>query len=554
MKLKHFKIEHFRSIQSATITFPENKPVILFGPNNVGKSNILKAFDVLLGEKYPTYTDFQDSDHFNRDKDDFPQISLSASFDEPIHQTRNGESFNTICFTTNFEFENKTENTLHSPTGQKLWISNEDRAKCNFILIDASRDMSRQLSYFSQYSILSKMAKKLHNSLVAQTKTQLDEHFENIKTIFESIPEYQSFVSNLQTAFAGNINGFDHKLEIDLSAYDPNNYFHSLRIIAKEGNQTRSYDEFGTGEQQILLMSFVKAYAQTFRGENFVLGIEEPEAHLHPLAQKWLAKNIEALAADGLQIIITTHSPEFLSIQNLDGFVRVVKEDNLTNTTQFSTQRFCEKCIELGSNAEKTTAETILSYYEVNTFYDQLRAFFARKIILVEGPTEAHSLPSYFRNHGMELNSLGVEIVDCRGKSQIARNYRLFKSYGYECFCLFDSDGSDKEKVRGNEELSAIFGFNKDLMNKEPRDFTFDTNQKYGYFGVDFENYMRSHFENYQTQESEIVGTKVQKAKVISSSNSELRPDFILRIAESIGLINIAPQEVVASDVEEIPF
>lgn len=154
----------------------------------------------------------------------------------------------------------------------------------------------------------------------------------------------------------------------------------------------------------------------------------------------------------------------------------------------------------------------------------------------------------------MELNSLGVEIVDCRGKSQIARNYRLFKSYGYECFCLFDSDGSDKEKVRGNEELSAIFGFNKDLMNKEPRDFTFDTNQKYGYFGVDFENYMRSHFENYQTQESEIVGTKVQKAKVISSSNSELRPDFILRIAESIGLINIAPQEVVASDVEEIPF
>ena len=101
-------------------------------------------------------------------------------------------------------------------------------------------------------------------------------------------------MKDYRKAFESNIDGFEHKLEIDLSAYDPNNYFNSLRIIAKEGTDNRSFDEFGTGEQQILLMSFVKAYAETFKGENFILGIEEPEAHLHPIAQKWLAKIFRA--------------------------------------------------------------------------------------------------------------------------------------------------------------------------------------------------------------------------------------------------------------------
>jgi predicted ATPase len=71
-----------------------------------------------------------------------------------------------------------------------------------------------------------------------------------------------------------------------------------------------AYEELGTGEQQVLAISFAHAYAGSFR-TGFILAIEEPEAHLHPLAQAWLAEKIHEMCADGLQIILTTHSPPY---------------------------------------------------------------------------------------------------------------------------------------------------------------------------------------------------------------------------------------------------
>lgn len=82
----------------------------------------------------------------------------------------------------------------------------------------------------------------------------------------------------------GSVKGFVHSLAVDFSAYDPNNYAKSMRIFAKEGDCIRGFEEFGTGEQQVLLMAFVKAYMKVFSSEHFVLIVEEPEAHLHPLA------------------------------------------------------------------------------------------------------------------------------------------------------------------------------------------------------------------------------------------------------------------------------
>ena len=563
MRLEYLKINTFRSIEGITIRFPKNKPVVIFGPNNVGKSNILRAMDCLLGEKYSPYFDFQDSDYFLRDKQEFPNISLRATFDEEFYKNEKyNQSSKSISFTTNLDVKGRTENAYHfDDEGRtKMFLSNEQRSQCSFILVDATRDISRQLSYYSQYSLLSKMAKKMHGAIVETTKKELDDHFTNIKKTFESVPEYKQFHERLQESFQNNISGFEHKLEIDLSAYDPNNYFNSLRIIAKDGTGVRSFDEFGTGEQQILLMSFVKAYAETFKGQNFILGIEEPEAHLHPLAQRWLAKNINNIASSGVQVVITTHSPEFLDIENLEGFVKAYKVEGVTKITQNSPKRLAEKCIEFGADAKKVTEGNILDFYKTNTFYDQLKGFFARKIILVEGPTEVFSLPNYFSNHGYDLIKNGVDIIDCRGKSQIARNYRLFSAYEYYCFCRFDGDNVDEEKQRGNKELADIFKFDADKTISKEDIFTCDAEHRYGYFGKDFESYMRKNIEGYSKQEVGISGSKPLKAKIISQL-CDIKPDFINQIAQSLNIEsdNEENNKIVADpntviDPDDIPF
>ena len=67
MRIEKINIQKYRSIDDIVISFPENKPVVLFGPNNAGKSNILSAIERLLGEKYPTYIEMLESDYFKRD-------------------------------------------------------------------------------------------------------------------------------------------------------------------------------------------------------------------------------------------------------------------------------------------------------------------------------------------------------------------------------------------------------------------------------------------------------------------------------------------------------
>jgi len=56
-KLKSITIENYRSIGNSpvTIKFPENQPVILIGENNSGKTNIIRAIEILFGEWHPKY-------------------------------------------------------------------------------------------------------------------------------------------------------------------------------------------------------------------------------------------------------------------------------------------------------------------------------------------------------------------------------------------------------------------------------------------------------------------------------------------------------------------
>jgi putative ATP-dependent endonuclease of OLD family len=373
------------------------------------------------------------------------------------------------------------------------------------------------------------MSKKMHTSLVSSQKDELDKIFEKLKELYEKVEDFQSFYNKLQHNFNSNIDGFEHKLDIDFSAYDPNNYFKSLRIVSKEGDNIHSFEEFGTGEQQILLMSFIKAYAETFNDENFIFIVEEPEAHLHPLAQRWLFKNLMNISSNGVQVIISTHSPEFLDIKCLEGFVKVYKENGITKIIQNTKKNLVDRCIQLGVPENRVDENSILEYYRINTFYDELKGFFARKIILVEGATELFCLPYYFERIGCDLSKNGIEIINCRGKNQILRNYRLFKSYGYDVFCLFDGDS---RKGR-NTEFAEIYGFNEEEMNFEHDSFKYDIDNKYGYFGKDFESYMRSHFENYEEIESKIEGSKVLKAKIIAEKES-YEPEFIKVIAEAI--------------------
>ena len=158
---------------------------------------------------------------------------------------------------------------------------------------------------------------------------------------------------------------------------------------------------------------------------------------------------------------------------------------------------------------------------------------FAQKIILVEGETELFSLPYYFDKVGFNLDSNGVEIVNCDGKNNIAKYYRFFKTYGYQCFCIFDADNHNHEQQENKELVSLL---NISIIDVAPN--AFNVGNEYGCFGHDYETYLRNTISEYSSLENLIkaeliTGSKRQVARAVSQKITQT-PDFIRLIAKKL--------------------
>ena len=550
MRATRIVIDQYRSIEHIDLTIPEGKPLVLFGPNNAGKSNIISAISRILGERFAPYVEMQDSDFFMRDKANYPNAYIGCHFDAPYHRDRKGNEYYE-CYVR--YCKEASENLYCDSNGKKLYISNEDRNAIQAYLVDAERSINYQLSYSSRYTLLSKFSHAVHSALSEDDKDSLDNAFRQIKDVFEGIPEYASFAKHFDATVQDSVQGFIHKLEVDFSAYDPNNYANAMRILAKEGNDVRAFEEFGTGEQQVLLMAFAKAFMQTFGSDSIVLVLEEPEAHLHPLAQRWLKEYIYDLCDSGIQVVISTHSADFVDPGNLEGAVRVLKDDQgITSVVQLSAQDLVDQCVAMGVPSSKVNEIGIPRFYQAKLNSEITKGLFASRVLLVEGPTETQALPIYFKRAGFSPSAVGLEIIGCGGKGNIPSLYRLFTAFEIDCFCLFDGDVS-----RGNnKELAGLLGINSMNLNTP----SFEVGVNYAYFSKDFETTTKDEIANYDVFESEArvnyhINGKPAIARFVAEL-SDLVPPFVNDLIAALNgsVVAVSQGSVSASQTAESPW
>jgi putative ATP-dependent endonuclease of OLD family len=237
------------------------------------------------------------------------------------------------------------------------------------------------------------------------------------------------------------------RLATDFSAYDPSNFFHSLRVRPRDGQSVRTFDELGTGQEQILALAFAYAYASAFgasESEGLLLVVEEPEAHLHPLAQKWLGRRIHELSELGVQVILTTHSPAFVDLEAMDGLVLVRKdgEAGATRVIQRTRPELAQFCNEHGAGG-KASAATISTFYASSATDDIINGLFARACLLVEGLTESLALPVLLKGAGLDLLGEGIAVIPVGGVGSLPRWWRFFHAYEIPAFVVFDRDSGD---------------------------------------------------------------------------------------------------------------
>jgi putative ATP-dependent endonuclease of the OLD family len=139
--------------------------------------------------------------------------------------------------------------------------------------------------------------------------------------------------------------------------------------------------------------------------------IEEVEAHLHPQAQLRLIEYLQNEIAEksGVQLLMTTHSPNLASKVKLDNLI-ICKGD---------------KAFPMGSDFTELEKG---DYLFLERFLDVTKAnlFFAQGVILVEGDAENILIPVIADIIGKPLTKHGVSVVNVQSKAFL-RYSRIFK-------------------------------------------------------------------------------------------------------------------------------
>lgn len=458
----------FRGISNIEVTLP--RVAVLLGQNNAGKTSVIKALQLALGD-YSRYLSDEDF-HIGRDEKRQDAIIVDLRFIAVDGISRTGE------FSENWqqEFGDKIQaeadgkqfvaiRTVAKPDRVKggyivdrfhldAWPERNDwqDARTNnknrlgkrlesipFISIDAQRDIHNELKEKSSFvgrvlssveyddedvAVLEGMVAEVNKEAIEKSEPlkQLKNHLDNLNQSFEGSGQTEL------TPFPKKIRDLSKRFSVHFGESDKSSF-----SMEYHGMGTRSW------ASMLTVKAFVELLAKNHEEEVEpffpILAAEEPEAHLHPNAQRTL---FEQLQDSPGQVIISTHSPYLVGKSDLKDLRGLVRNSGVIKTT---------KLIE-GLDPEDIN----ILQREIMRFRGEL--LFSKALILFEGVTEEQIIPAMFQSYsGKSSFSLGINCISVAGK-----NYppfiKMAMSFGIPVCIVSDSDGNTRDEI--NAQIRKI--------------------------------------------------------------------------------------------------
>lgn len=446
MYLARLTIENFRCFGEGEDKFIlDLNPGLtaLVGENDCGKSAIIDAIRFALGTTDQEWYRIEDEDI--HDKDTSKEIKIELLFKELTpselaayveYLTYEGDG--QVLYIHWSLMERKAGNRNYRPpeihsgrNGDGPNLDQRVRELLRATYLRPLRDAEEALSAGrrSRLAQILEHTSDIHKGVGYDLKKPLEAQELSVLSIghlFNELLKNQKAIVRARKGIDENLKSLNLKRgaltsEIDVDLSD-NKDVQLRQLLEKLDLTLTDMGRSGLGSNNLLFMACESLLLAQEDEENKLLLIEEPEAHLHAQQQLRVMKFLQQQAeGQGIQVIVTTHSPNLASVIKLNSMVMIkVSKDR--------------KAFSL---AEDLTRLEKSDYRFLERFLDVTKAnlFFARGVMIVEGDAENILIPTLARLIDRDFTDYGVSIVNVGGTG-LRRYARIFQRKNEEQMCI----------------------------------------------------------------------------------------------------------------------
>ncbi len=423
MRLTGIRVTNHGRLVDLSLEVQEH--LVLVGPNDVGKSSLLRCLDLVLGANVAAlYQRIEPSDFRLKDEPfvvevdvgDLTQDQEALFPDEITVDTGTGKNRLTIRLEATLD----VTDTLHveriapdGGTGRQL--SREQVASLGWALLGAT-SISRDLRE-GRRTVVDEILQAIDLG-----SEQTD--FESLATQLEAKLAASTVLGDLRSKLAAQLSkALPEEITQASLAFVPGaaadeDVLSGVRLQVTKGGSLRALSEQSDGTRAlyaIALYDLVSAAAD-------VVGIDEPEVHLHPTSQRALARLIQE---GPNQKILATHSPDIVGA--------------------FPPE--CIASVRVGGKVVQPTVGFLSDEERMAVHWwvrDRLEPLTARRVVAVEGVSDRIIVECASRLTNRNLDRLGVSLVETDGAGDMGAIIKLFGKSGFDIpmSMLIDKDAA----------------------------------------------------------------------------------------------------------------